>query len=139
MNSTETMTPTPMSFEAKIALALQGSNWQELQTNSKNTPTMQPDALPQEGVTLDVTVEEDDVNKPPGMTAKQKKKKERFDRTIARDAGDVLQMIETDSIVPVNIDVTWNQDPELLCSYNWQASTDNTNTIFGKSESLKLS
>jgi hypothetical protein len=41
----------------------------------------------------------------------------------------VLQVIEADSIAPVVANVTWDQDPELICSYNWQASTED-NTIF---------
>tara|TARA_R110002003_G_scaffold534_9_gene20280 strand:- start:4022 stop:4312 length:291 start_codon:yes stop_codon:yes gene_type:complete len=66
------------------------------------------------------------------MTAKQQRKRERFDRGVARDAGDYLQSIPVASIIPVAENVTWDQEPELLCSYNWQASID-TNTIFGKS------
>jgi hypothetical protein len=76
--------------------------------------------------------------KPPGMTAKQQKKRERFDRGVARDAGEYLQSIPVESIVPVSQDVTWDQEPELLCSYNWQASTDDKNTIFGKLSIEKL-
>jgi hypothetical protein len=76
--------------------------------------------------------------KPPEMTAKQQKKRERFDRGVARDAGEYLQSIPVESIVPVSQDVTWDQEPELLCSYNWQASTDDKNTIFGKLSIEKL-
>lgn len=74
---------------------------------------------------------EDDVEKPKELTGKQKKKRLRFDNAIARDAGAVLHTIEADSVVPVPWPVTWDKDPELVCSYNWQASTDGTNTIFG--------
>jgi hypothetical protein len=130
MSSIDDVQSTPMSFEAKIALALQGNNWQELQNSSSNA-AMQPAALTQEGVTVEeMAVAIDDPDKPPETTAKQKKKKENFDKKIARDTGDTLQLIEVDSLTPVNLPVTWNQDPEFLCSYNWQASTDDTNTIF---------
>jgi hypothetical protein len=112
----------PFSFEDKIALALQGASWQGLQAPVESAP---------EAVqTPEVAAEEE--SKPSELTAKQKKKREQFDRTIARDAGDVLQTIDPAAIVPVEQEVAWDQDPELLCSYNWLASTDNTNTIFGK-------
>lgn len=114
----------PFSFEAKIALALQGASWQGLQAPAP------ADLAPAAFQTPEVETEE--ASKPPELTAKQKKKRDQFDRIIARDTGDVLQTIEAASIVPVEQEVAWDQDPELLCSYNWQASTDNTNTIFGK-------
>lgn len=66
------------------------------------------------------------------MTATQLKKKEKFDSRIAQHAGDVLEAIDVDAVHRITENVSWDQDPELLCSYNWQASTDDTNTIFGK-------
>jgi Ca2+-dependent lipid-binding protein len=133
---TELINPAPMSFEARIGLALQGSNWQELQNSGKSTVAIPDDVLDDEALideALDdeAMIPEDDADKPREMTAKQLKKKALFERTIARDTGDVLQTIEPDSIVPVQQDVKWDQDPELICSYNWQASVDETNTIFG--------
>jgi len=124
----------PFSFEAKIAMALQGAKWQELQRSTENVVPTPPEAI-QDGALIDAVVAEDavDEQRPPELTAKQKKKKEQFARTIARDAGEVLATIEPDSLVGVPQDVTWDKDPELLCCYNWQASTDETNTIFGKS------
>lgn len=73
--------------------------------------------------------------KPRELTAIQKKKLARFERQLAKDAGDVLHTIKLETILPIEQEVTWDQDPELLCSYNWKASTDGTNTIFGKSPS----
>ncbi|OAL04346.1 hypothetical protein IQ06DRAFT_214112 [Phaeosphaeriaceae sp. SRC1lsM3a] len=133
------VTPTPpaMSFENKIALALQGSNWQQLQNSNNNkaaadTAAMQPEVFTQnpgfEELVVASTAEE--VNQPPQLTAKQKKKKQTFERSVARDAGEVLQTIEPSAVEPVVENVTWDQDPELLCSYNWQDTTDDTNTIF---------
>ncbi|KAF2125278.1 hypothetical protein P153DRAFT_299913 [Dothidotthia symphoricarpi CBS 119687] len=80
---------------------------------------------------------EGDAEKPKGLSVKQKKKRLRFDRAIARDAGAVLYTIEADTVVPVPWPITWNEDPELLCCYNWQASTDGTNTIFVPGEPAK--
>lgn len=117
-------TTAVFSFEDKIALALQGASWQGLQAGAP------VETAPQAPQAAEAGTEEE--AKLPEMTAKQKKKRDQFDRTIARDAGDVLQTIEAAGIVPVEQEVAWDQDPELLCSYNWQASTDNTNTIFGK-------
>jgi hypothetical protein len=116
-----------MSFESRIALALQGSNWGELQ---KNIAAVQPQIpVPETVVAESEIAVPDDVK--PEMSAKQKKKREQFDRTIARDTGSVVQIIHAETVIPVDMEVTWDQDPELLCSYNWQAS-DETNTIFGK-------
>lgn len=125
------MTPQDplMSFEAKIALALRGSNWQQLQHQDQFAAT-ENDVQKHEGI--DAEALEDGSANPPELTKKQKKKMARFDKAISRDAGDVLQIIEMDSISPVPWDVVWDQDPELLCCYNWQASTDGTNTIFGE-------
>jgi hypothetical protein len=121
-------TPEPLSFATKIGLALQGSNWQELQNGSSSTVTMPTEAPAEETVVPDNNIQE-----PRQPTAKQLKKLERLGATIVRDTGDVLQTIEVDSITPVEEDVIWDEDPELICSYNWKASTDSTNTIFGKS------
>lgn len=64
---------------------------------------------------------------------KNAKKTERFRNTIARDAGEVVETIPVEALNPVPHTIAWDSDPELLCCYNWQASTDGTNTIFGKS------
>ncbi|KAJ4377433.1 hypothetical protein N0V83_000258 [Neocucurbitaria cava] len=55
---------------------------------------------------------------------------ERFEQKVARESGDVLQVIAAESLIPVTENVTWDKAPELLCSYNWQGSPDGTNTIF---------
>jgi hypothetical protein len=116
-----------MSFESRIALALQGSNWGELQTS---IAVVQPQISVPETAATEPEAAVPNVVKPE-MSAKQKKKREQFDRTIARDTGPVVQIIHAETVTPVATEVTWDQDPELLCSYNWQAS-DETNTIFGK-------
>jgi hypothetical protein len=120
--------PEPMSFATKIGLALQGSNWQELQNSNTSTVPISTEALTEETV-----ITEDELNRSRQATAKQLRKMERLGATIVRDTGDVLQTIEVDSVIPVEEEVVWDGDPELVCSYNWKASTDATNTIFGKS------
>ncbi|EAT77148.2 hypothetical protein SNOG_15483 [Parastagonospora nodorum SN15] len=132
----DNISPAAMSFEAKIALALQGSNWQALQHQTSSTETNNASTIPQAEALAEESVAAEPIagvagipSILPDMTAKQKKKKERFDQKIARDTGDVLQLIEADTIAPVAEGVTWDQDPELVCSYNWQDSTDQ-NTIF---------
>jgi hypothetical protein len=103
------MSTLPMSFEAKIALALQGSNWQTLQNAGmgSNTLAVPPETLINASVTAEGSAAlGDNFVKPPDMTAKQKKKKERFDQKIAKDTGDVLQLIEADSITPVPASVS---------------------------------
>jgi hypothetical protein len=122
-----------MSFEARIGLALKGSNWQELQNKDMVPPATATTSFVEGSSASDTEVVKGEVDRPPEWTTKQLKKKANFDRAITRDAGDLLSTIEVSSITPVTQNVTWNQEPELLCCYNWQASTDGTNTIFGKS------
>jgi hypothetical protein len=111
------MSSPSMSFEAKIALALQGSNWQALQNADieSNAPTVPSVILIDESLTDEGSAAvEDNVVKLPDMTAKQKKKKERFDQRIAKDTGDVLQLIEADSVTPVAASVSKTQCKELM-------------------------
>ncbi|KAF1848088.1 uncharacterized protein K460DRAFT_375015 [Cucurbitaria berberidis CBS 394.84] len=130
------MDPTAMSFEAKIGLALSGSNWQELGSSSKAAEPSQDEVVQE---TLDFEAAEGRTEAPRELTEKQKKKIEQQAQKIARDAGDVLEVIESDALTPVPTNVTWDQDPELLCCYNWLASTDGTNTIFVPGEPAKWS
>lgn len=140
-----------MSFEAKIALALGGSNWQSLQSNNTAEPSnlAHGGANENEQVDLDGEDEDDEDDGVPlepedldparpeepivdeATLKKRKRKQERFDKTIERDAGEVLETINADALVPIIQNVVWDRDPELLCCYNWQSSTDGTNTIFG--------
>ncbi|KAH7396179.1 hypothetical protein BKA66DRAFT_509256 [Pyrenochaeta sp. MPI-SDFR-AT-0127] len=119
-----------MSFEARIGLALKGSNWQELQDNTPASTAPVFNEPASNDLATDFENGADEFEAPKEMTAKQKKKMERFGVAVARDAGEVLQIIEADVLTPVQQQVVWDQDPELLCSYNWQASTDGSNTIF---------
>ncbi|KAL1799318.1 hypothetical protein ACET3X_003355 [Alternaria dauci] len=127
------MGSTALSFESKIALALGGSNWQQLQDDSNTEPV----ATVEEDEESDLDDEEEADVKPteevvvdPAKAKKQQKKKERFEQSVSRDAGEILETIEKDALVPVAEQVVWDRDPELLCCYNWQASDDGTNTIF---------
>ncbi|KAG9193490.1 hypothetical protein G6011_03525 [Alternaria panax] len=133
------MDSTGMSFESKIALALGGSNWQQLQGDNTAEPTIaaegdeesdlndeEVDVKPTEEVVID-----------PIKAMKYQKKKERFEQSIERDAGEILETIEKDALTPVAEQVVWDKDPELLCCYNWQASEDGTNTIFVPGEPAK--
>ncbi|CAN9191898.1 unnamed protein product [Alternaria alternata] len=131
-----------MSFESKIALALGGSSWQQLQDDSNTEPIIA--AEEDEDSDLDDEEEEDadiklteEVVVDPVKAKKQQKKKERFDQSIARDAGEILETIDKDELIPVAEQVVWDRDPELLCCYNWQASDDGTNTIFVPGEPAK--
>lgn len=133
----------PLSFESKIALALQGSNWQQLEgvsTSVAEEPSIQlgENVLVEAAENgLELTHEQSQQQWHP--TAKQKKKMATFVKTIARDAGDVLATIAPGDVVPTPCDVTWDAEPELLCSYNWHGASDGTNTIFGKTKQHILS
>jgi len=113
---------------------LGGSNWQQLQGESTAEPTLEAEESEEsdsddEEAGINITEE---VVIDPVRAKKQQKKKERFDQSIAKDAGEILETIDKDALIPVAEKVVWDQDPELLCCYNWQASDDGTNTIFGK-------
>jgi hypothetical protein len=118
-----------MSFEGKIALALRGSNWQQLQDTG---PAVVEQLIVQESEDVDVQILADESELPNEPTEKQKKRMKRFEEAVARDTGDVLQTIEVDGISPVAWDITWEKEPELLCCYNWRAATDGSNTIYGR-------
>lgn len=120
-----------LSFEQRIALSLQGANWQALNGGQGVGVGVTPSVAIQEEISDEVEELEVDADLPPQQTAKQKKKKAEFDRVIARDTGAVLATIEPEALSIGPQEVTWDKDPELLCCYNWQDFT-NTNTIFGK-------
>jgi hypothetical protein len=128
-----------MSFESKIALALGGSNWQQLQGDSSSEPTIAAEEDEESGA------EDEEVNTKateevvidPAIAKKHQKKKERFQQSIARDAGEIVETIDKDTLTPVPDKVVWDQEPELLCCYNWQASDDGTNTIFGEQTPIR--
>jgi hypothetical protein len=63
--------------------------------------------------------------------AKNKRKMERFNEFVDRDAGAVLTTIDVAALTPGPTSVTWDRDPELLCCYNWRGDHE-TNTIFGE-------
>jgi hypothetical protein len=75
------------------------------------------------------TLDEEAVQGPPPPTKGQLKKMAKQAKLVSRDAGDILQSITSDEIIPVPHNISWDQDPELLCCYNWQDAED-TNTIF---------
>ena len=64
------------------------------------------------------------------LTAAQKKKKQRKQRVLSKDRGAILHTISPADVQPYESSVTWDQDPELLCSYNWSSTIDNSNTLF---------
>jgi hypothetical protein len=144
------MDSSAMSFEAKIAMALGGSSWQSLQGGNTdhgnaagNAPNVDGEEYDDGDDNMDgsngVLLEQD--NAVPGapqepvvdqaLVKKRQKRLEQFGKTVARDAGEVLETIDANMLTPISQNVAWDQEPELLCCYNWQASTDGTNTIFG--------
>ncbi len=67
---------------------------------------------------------------PKVLTPAQKRKKLRFIRILMKDRGDVLHTISPADVQPHPSAVTWDADPELLCSYNWFTTVDGSNTLF---------
>ena len=159
VDSAPNMNSTPFSFEARIAMALQGENWQQLQGTpaaaavapAAGNSGVNVDEEEQGEAEMDIESDEDEVLVDEGANdreaaedvidvaraQKHAKKMQRFNQTIARDAGEVVKTISLDTIQPVQETVSWDQNPELLCCYNWQASTDGKNTIFVPGEPAK--
>ncbi|KAF9691360.1 hypothetical protein EKO04_010709 [Ascochyta lentis] len=67
---------------------------------------------------------------PKVLTPAQKKKKDRKDRILTKDRGNVLHTIISSDVEPHQSTVAWDQEPEILCSYNWSGNVDGSNTIF---------
>lgn len=59
-----------------------------------------------------------------------KKKNKRSTEWILRNTGEELHAIYLDAIEPDTSEISWNKEPELLCSYNWQETSDDTNIIY---------
>ncbi|KAF1928301.1 uncharacterized protein M421DRAFT_101136 [Didymella exigua CBS 183.55] len=67
---------------------------------------------------------------PKVLTLAQKRKKERKDKVLSKRRGPVLREILSPDLEPCKQEVTWNEDPEVICSYNWSSTVDGTNTIY---------
>ncbi|KAJ4348921.1 hypothetical protein N0V95_005047 [Ascochyta clinopodiicola] len=67
---------------------------------------------------------------PKVLTPAQKKKKWRKARVLSKERGSVLYTISPEDVRPHESPVTWDQEPEILCSYNWSGANDGSNTIF---------
>jgi hypothetical protein len=89
------------------------------------TPHLDPDAAVADDV-LDTGVTQDE--RPP-PTKGQKNRMAKQARLVSRDAGDILHTISFEDVMPVPDEVTWDQDPELLCCYNW-SDNERSNTIY---------
>jgi hypothetical protein len=131
------MNPAAMSLADKIGLTLQGAaSWQQLQNIVAGPAGMENLEISPESDEVDAEIGESEVD-PAVLAAKTKldKKMERFRKSVEDDAGKILETIVLDTIVPVPEKVAWDQDPELVCCYNWQGPAnkeDRTNAIFGE-------
>lgn len=72
---------------------------------------------------------------PKVLTPAQRKKQKRKERVLSKDRGPIIQTIFPADVQPhgsagYQTKVTWDEDPEILCSYNWCSTVDGTNTIF---------
>ncbi|KAJ4373682.1 hypothetical protein N0V86_007825 [Didymella sp. IMI 355093] len=67
---------------------------------------------------------------PKALTPAQKRKKERKDKVLSKWRGPVLREILAPDVGACQEEVTWNEDPEIICSYNWSSSVDGSNTIY---------
>lgn len=67
---------------------------------------------------------------PKVLTPAQKRKKQRKDAVLSRLRGPAFQEILTPDIVACEQEVTWDEDPEIVCSYNWSSTADGSNTIY---------
>lgn len=71
---------------------------------------------------------------PKVLTAAQMRKRERKQKVLSNGRGPVLHTISPPDVQPYgshhDSSVTWTEDPEIICSYNWSSVADNKNTIF---------
>ncbi|KAL1653314.1 hypothetical protein SLS61_004191 [Didymella pomorum] len=67
---------------------------------------------------------------PKVLTPAQKKKKKRKDAVLSKLRGSAIQEILAPDVVACEQEVTWNEDPEIICSYNWSTTADGSNTIY---------
>ena len=119
-----------------LAASLVGAQVQEAQTAEKSTP--HEDELEEEEDDDDIEMATDseegelDIPKPLPkiLTAAQKKKKERKERVLSKDRGEVLHTISPADVEANPSNVTWDTDPDIICSYNWSSAVDGSNTIF---------
>jgi hypothetical protein len=113
-----------------LAASLGGTHIQDVQTDLEpNSGDEHEDDI---GVATDSEEGELDIPKPlpKVLTPAQKRKKERKDRVLLKDRGPVLHTVSPADVQPYQSSVLWDQDPELLCSYNWSSTVDGSNTIF---------
>lgn len=115
-----------------LAASLDKAQESGVQPIEENNLNEEEDADDDVEIATDSEEGELDIPKPlPKMlTPAQRKKKERKNRVLAKDRGPVLQTISLDDVKPHQSNVTWDQDPELLCSYNWSSTVDSNNTIY---------
>ena len=72
---------------------------------------------------------------PKVLTAAQAKKQERKNRVLSKDRGPIINTISPSDVQPYDSNsyksrIAWDEDPEILCSYNWSSAVDGSNTIF---------
>ena len=111
-------------------------------TASLQVPNASTSMMGSGAETLDLEIGHDDVDflddenhvaeetpEPTELTPKQKKKRAKITRVLQRDTGVVLHSIEATNTSPIPETVTWTQEPEVLCCYNWSDDAK-SNTIF---------
>lgn len=110
-------------------------------TAEQSTPDEQQEEEEVDDEDVDVATDSEagelDIPKPlpKVLTAAQKKKQQNKERVLSRDRGSVIQIISPSDVQPYQSPgskstVTWDEDPEILCSYNWSSVDDGSNTIF---------
>ncbi|KAF2109569.1 hypothetical protein BDV96DRAFT_585800 [Lophiotrema nucula] len=116
LSASENQTPDPQALEFRLA--------------SKETATLQDENVDVEASEITQEVVEAETIVDAAAEKRKAKKKARIDKSLARNTGAVLHTIPLEALAPVQEKVTWDQDPELICSYNWQESSDGTNVVF---------
>lgn len=115
-----------------LAASLGGAQKQNAQPAEE--PTLDEDEDLEDDVDVATDSEEGELDIPKPLpkvlTLAQRRKKERKDRVLSKDRGPVLYTILPGDVEPFQSTVTWDEDPELLCSYNWSSIDDGSNTLF---------
>lgn len=81
-------------------------------------------------VTVDaVTLETNSTTVATPETGAGTKRKQKSLAWITRNTGAVLHTIHPENLTPASSEVSWTQEPELLCSYNWDKSETANNIL----------
>lgn len=117
-----------------FATSIGGSQTQNADSNDENVQDDDVENLDDDDVDIATDSEEGELDiprpLPKVLTPAQRRKKARKDAVLSKLRGPAFQEILAPDVVACEQEVTWNEDPEIICSYNWSSTDDGSNTIY---------